>query len=288
MSRDDAWSPPGVVVQGVGPRNYGDIITVIGALTVDGLKAVMTVRGGFTKELFRADTSQVLNPDLRAGDVVIMDNLAAHKDHGVRALIESRGARIGLQPPYSPELNPSRWHGHGSSGGSGSLGLEPKKARATQSRSLSTSSSQRWLAGGSAHVAIPLNRTDLPSQKPQRAGPGALTFRLDSGPGTQRCIWGQYSSTGHRAAVGRHQHCQARPQRPRPSRPGPASGAADPTGGSCPDSRRPRGRRLFLKGTRMQPTCWCFPSLSNRPLLLGRHGTAPAGGEVAAHSPRVG
>jgi len=106
MSRDYAWSPPGVVVQGVKPRNYGDIITVIGALTVDGLKAVMTVRGGTTKEVFRAYTSQVLLPELRAGDVVVMDNLAAHKDHGVRALIESKGARIVFQPPYSPELNP--------------------------------------------------------------------------------------------------------------------------------------------------------------------------------------
>ena len=81
-------------------------ITVIGALTVDGLKAVMTVRGGTTKEVFRAYTSQVLLPELRAGDVVVMDNLAAHKDHGVRALIESKGARIVFQPPYSPELNP--------------------------------------------------------------------------------------------------------------------------------------------------------------------------------------
>ena len=73
MSRDDAWSPPGVGVQGVKPRNHGDIISVIGALTVDGLKAVMTVRGGSTKEVFRADTSQVLNPELRDGEVVVMD-----------------------------------------------------------------------------------------------------------------------------------------------------------------------------------------------------------------------
>ena len=92
-------SPPEAGVQGVEPRNDGDIITVMGARTVDGLTAVMTVRGGSTKVVFRADTSQVLNPELRAGDVVVMDKLAAHKDHDVRALIESKGARIVFKQP---------------------------------------------------------------------------------------------------------------------------------------------------------------------------------------------
>ena len=55
---------------------------------------------------FRAYVEQALAPDLRAGDVVIMDNLPAHKVHGVREAIEAAGARLLYLPPYSPDFNP--------------------------------------------------------------------------------------------------------------------------------------------------------------------------------------
>ena len=88
------------------PRNYGDAITIIGALTAEGLAALMTIRGGTTKYVFAAYTEQVLAPELRPGDLVIMDNLAGHTDERVRNAITDRGAKLIFLPPYSPDLNP--------------------------------------------------------------------------------------------------------------------------------------------------------------------------------------
>jgi transposase len=106
MSRDYARSPEGQRVQEGKPRNYGDVITVIGALNLQGLPAVMTIRGATTKEVFQAYVEKVLVPELKPGDQVVMDNLAAHKDRRVREMIEATGARIIFLPPYSPEWNP--------------------------------------------------------------------------------------------------------------------------------------------------------------------------------------
>ena len=106
MARDYARAPVGTRVHDSVPRNYGDVITVIGALTTKGLCALMTLRGGTSKEVFESYTREVLAPELKSGDVVVMDNLAAHKDVRVRALIEERGAKLYFLPPYSPDLNP--------------------------------------------------------------------------------------------------------------------------------------------------------------------------------------
>lgn len=106
MAREYARAPKGERVSGTKPRNYGDVITVIGALTMAGLEAVMTVRGGTTKEVFLAYVQCVLLPQLRPGDKVLVDNLAAHKDPRVRDLIEAAGAKLIFLPPYSPDLNP--------------------------------------------------------------------------------------------------------------------------------------------------------------------------------------
>jgi len=106
MARDHARSPRGQRVTDHVPRNYGDVITVIGALTAEGLTALMTIRGATTKEVFLAYTKNVLAPELRQGDVVVWDNLAAHKDPEVRKLVEEKGAKLYFLPPYSPDLNP--------------------------------------------------------------------------------------------------------------------------------------------------------------------------------------
>jgi transposase len=66
----------------------------------------MVLDGPMDGEAFRAYVEQALAPDLRAGDVVIMDNLPAHKVHGVREAIEAAGARLLYLPPYSPDFNP--------------------------------------------------------------------------------------------------------------------------------------------------------------------------------------
>ena len=86
MARDQARAPRGQRVRDHVPRNYGDVIRVIGALTAEGPTALMTIRGATTKEVFRAYTKNV--PQLRQGNVVVWDNLPAHKDPEIRKLME--------------------------------------------------------------------------------------------------------------------------------------------------------------------------------------------------------
>lgn len=71
-----------------------------------GIVAPLALDRPMTGELFRAYAQQVLAPTLRPGDVVVMDNLSAHKVAGVRAAIEAVGASVLYLPPYSPDLNP--------------------------------------------------------------------------------------------------------------------------------------------------------------------------------------
>jgi transposase len=82
------------------------VITVIGALTVDGLTAMMTIEGGTSGDVFLKYVEDVLGPELRHGDFVVLDNLGAPRDHRVRTAVEARGAKLIFQPPYSPDKNP--------------------------------------------------------------------------------------------------------------------------------------------------------------------------------------
>jgi transposase len=88
------------------PQNYGPNVTVIGALSLQGLDAVMTIEGMMDGDVFRAYVEQVLGLTLVVGDVVIMDNLRAHKVAGIQEAIEGRGAQVQYLPPYSPDLSP--------------------------------------------------------------------------------------------------------------------------------------------------------------------------------------
>ena len=106
MTRASGWSPRGQSVREAVPRNRGTAITMIGALTVGGLTAMMTIEGGTSGDVFVAYVKHVLIPELRDNDLVVMDNLGAHKDTRVRPLIEAAGAKIAYLPPYSPDLNP--------------------------------------------------------------------------------------------------------------------------------------------------------------------------------------
>ena len=71
-----------------------------------GLIAPLVLDGPMTGEVFRAYVEQMLAPALSSGDVVVMDNLAAHKVAGVREAIQAAGASVLYLPPYSPDLNP--------------------------------------------------------------------------------------------------------------------------------------------------------------------------------------
>ena len=88
------------------PHHHWQTSTFVAALRVDGLTAPALFDGPMDGECFLAYLDQVLAPTLQPGDVVVMDNLAAHKVDGVRARIEGAGATLRYLPPYSPDFNP--------------------------------------------------------------------------------------------------------------------------------------------------------------------------------------
>ena len=88
------------------PNGHWMTTTMIGALRLDGTTACMTVDGATTGDVFRAYVERVLAPTLRQGDIVILDNLSAHKNADAIRLIEEAGAHVRFLPPYSPDLNP--------------------------------------------------------------------------------------------------------------------------------------------------------------------------------------
>lgn len=106
MTRLYGRAAPGIRVSDAVPQNYGENITMLACLSEDGLSAPMTVAGAVDGAVFLAYVKQVLAPTLAAGDLVVMDNLGAHKVKGVAEAIEGRGATVIYLPPYSPDLNP--------------------------------------------------------------------------------------------------------------------------------------------------------------------------------------
>lgn len=106
MTRTRGRAAQGERVVETTPQNYGENITMLAALSVSGISAPMTINGAVDGAVFTAYVEQVLAPTLEAGDVVVMDNLPAHKVKGIRELIQERGARLIYLPPYSPDLNP--------------------------------------------------------------------------------------------------------------------------------------------------------------------------------------
>ena len=88
------------------PLNYGENITMLAAISLSGIDAPMTIAGAVDGLVFKTYVEQVLAPTLEHGDVVVMDNLGAHKVAGVTEAIEARGAKVIFLPPYSPDLNP--------------------------------------------------------------------------------------------------------------------------------------------------------------------------------------
>jgi transposase len=79
---------------------------MLAALSSQGVEAVMTIDGATDAEVFRVYVEQVLRPTLRPGDIVIMDNLRAHKAAGLLEAVEQAGAQVRYLPPYAPDLSP--------------------------------------------------------------------------------------------------------------------------------------------------------------------------------------
>jgi transposase len=88
------------------PHGHWKTTTFTAGLRHDGLIAPMVLDGPMDGAAFLAYVEQVLVPELRPGDIVVMDNLPAHKVTGVREAIETAGATLRYLPPYSPDLNP--------------------------------------------------------------------------------------------------------------------------------------------------------------------------------------
>ena len=82
------------------PRNRGTVTTVVGAMRSTGMTALTTIEGGTSSEVFLAYVRHILGPTLRAGDIVVLDNLPAHRDARVRDAIRARGAAVSYLPPY--------------------------------------------------------------------------------------------------------------------------------------------------------------------------------------------
>jgi len=100
------WGPVGERVDGVYPGNWGESITLIGALGLDGVRAMMTVNGGTTGDVFHAFVEQLLLPNLRPQDVVVWDRLSSHGVLSVVELLDQAKVKLLPLPPYSPDLNP--------------------------------------------------------------------------------------------------------------------------------------------------------------------------------------
>ncbi|OJH35161.1 hypothetical protein BON30_11340 [Cystobacter ferrugineus] len=106
MTRTHGRAPRGERVVGYVPRNRGTVTTVLGALALDGIRALMTIEGATTGDVFEAFVEHMLVPKLNPGDIVVMDNVGAHKPEHILERIRAAGAHVLFLPPYSPDLNP--------------------------------------------------------------------------------------------------------------------------------------------------------------------------------------
>ncbi len=106
MARLRGRAPKGERLRAGVPHGHWKTTTFVAGLRVDGIAAPMVLDGPINRDAFQAYVDQVLVPELKSGDVVVMDNLSSHKSERVRTLIEARGATRTLLPPYSPDLNP--------------------------------------------------------------------------------------------------------------------------------------------------------------------------------------
>lgn len=105
LSHGQAWSPSGERAVVIAPIRAKKL-TLIGAIAVDGIRGTMEVEGSMDGDAFKLFLDERLGPNLRPGDIVVMDRLRAHQVSGVEAILAKWGASALYLPPYSPEYNP--------------------------------------------------------------------------------------------------------------------------------------------------------------------------------------
>jgi transposase len=149
MTRVWARAPRGERIAEATPQGHWKVITTLGAMSLRGIEAAMTIEAPTDAEIFDAFVEQVLGPKLKPGDVVVLDNLSAHKVDGIEEKVRVWGAELLYLPPYSPDLNPiekawSKFKQH----------LRSAKARSaealdqaiTQALNTITANAQAWFA----------------------------------------------------------------------------------------------------------------------------------------------
>ena len=106
MARTHGRAPRGQRLRAAIPHGHWKTTTFVAGLRASGMVAPMVLDRPINGEFFQAYVDQVLVPELRPGDIVVMDNLGSHKGVGVREAIETAGASLLYLPPYSPDFNP--------------------------------------------------------------------------------------------------------------------------------------------------------------------------------------
>jgi transposase len=106
MTRLRGRAPRGERLVAKAPHGHWSTTTLIAALGIEGVRCSAVVDGAIDGDIFEAFVEQVLVPQLKPGDLVVLDNLSSHKRQRTRQRIEAAGAALLFLPPYSPDLNP--------------------------------------------------------------------------------------------------------------------------------------------------------------------------------------
>jgi transposase len=106
MTRSHAWITRGAELVEPRPMNWGDNLTMVGALRKSGWASLGTKKGAMKRGDFNRWVSKRLIPTLKPGDVVILDNAQAHKDPKLPTILRTHRMKLEFLPPYSPDLNP--------------------------------------------------------------------------------------------------------------------------------------------------------------------------------------
>ena len=106
MARFYGWSPVGERCRDSAPFGHWKTMTFVAGLRLSGMTAPWVLNGPMDGNAFRTYIEHVLAPTPRRGDVLVLDNLPAHKVVGIREMIAARHAQVFYLPPYSPDMNP--------------------------------------------------------------------------------------------------------------------------------------------------------------------------------------
>lgn len=106
LTRRFGRAAPGERVGEAVPQNYGSSVSVVSVISVSGVETTMVIEGAVDTEVFDAFCEQCLRPSLQEGDVLVLDNLGAHRASRIEDLAHAANARVIWLPPYSPDFSP--------------------------------------------------------------------------------------------------------------------------------------------------------------------------------------